>query len=120
MMRAQTRDQIATVLVELQMQTASNEQLVGVIDRAYSGAELTSAEQRQINYRFIALLRYWENVHYQYRQGLYDDFEFASQLEAIRHTFRNVRPLADFWCRARLEYSSEFAAEIDNLLDKKC
>ena len=65
MMRAQTRHQLATALVELQIETGTNQQLVELLQRADDGEELTSAERRQVGYRFNALIRYWENVHYQ-------------------------------------------------------
>ena len=116
MMRAQTRHQLAMGLVELQIATGTNQQLVGLLDRADSGEELTIAEQRQVGYRFNALIRYWENVHYQYRQDLYDEVEFHWQREAWRKSFENGRAITSYWCRNRLLYSPEFAAEIDSLL----
>ena len=116
MMRAQTRHQLAMGLVELQIATGTNQQLVGLLDRADSGDELTIAEQRQVGYRLNALIRYWENVHYQYRQDLYDEVEFHWQREAWRKSFENGRAITSYWCRNRLLYSPEFAAELDSLL----
>ncbi len=118
MMRAQTRDQIATALVELQIETGTNRQLVELLYRADSGEELTGADLRQIGYRFNALIRYWENVHYQYRQDLYDEVEFESQREAWRWTFENGPAITSYWCRMRLLYSPELVAELDRLLPK--
>ena len=119
MMRAQTRHQLAMGLVELQIATGTNQQLVELLDRADDGEALTEAEQRQIGYRFNALIRYWENVHYQYRQDLYDKAEFAKQKEAWRKTFENGPAIMSYWCRKRLEYSPEFMAELDGLLPTK-
>ena len=116
LMQAQTRDQIATALVELQIETATDQQLVELLQRADDGEELTKAEERQIGYRFNALIRYWENVHYQYRQGLYDEVEFESQREAWRQTFEVGKAITRYWCRMRSLYSPEFATELDRLL----
>ena len=116
MMRAQTRHQLATALVELQIQTGTNQQLVELLDRADSGEELSDAEQRQVGYRFNALIRYWENVHYQYRQDLYDEVEFAKQREAWRATFDGGPAITRYWCNASSMYSPEFVAELDSLL----
>jgi len=116
MMRAQTRHQLAIGLVELQIATGTNQQLVELLDRADSGEELTVAEQRQIGYRFNALIRYWENVHYQYRQGLYDEVEFHWQREAWKKTFEFGPAITGYWCENRLLYSPEFMAELDGLL----
>ena len=116
MIRAQTRDQIATALVELQIETGSNQQLVELLQRADDGEELTSAERRQVGYRYNALIRYWENVHYQYRQDLYDEVEFESQRKAWRRTFEDGPSITRYWCNASSMYSPEFAAELDSLL----
>ena len=116
MMRAQTRHQLATALVELQIETGTNQQLVELLQRADDGEELTSAERRQVGYRYNALIRYWENVHYQYRQDLYDEVEFESQKKAWRRTFEDVPSITRYWCNASSMYSPEFAAELDSLL----
>ncbi len=123
LMQAQTRDQIATALVELQIESATDQQLVELLQRADDGVELTKAEERQIGYRFNALIRYWENVHYQYRRGLYDEVEFESQREAWRQTFEVGKAITRYWCRMRSLYSPErslyspeFATELDRLL----
>ena len=116
MMRAQTRHQLATALVELQIETGTNQQLVELLQRADDGEELTSAERRQVGYRFNALIRYWENVHYQYRQDLYDEVEFAKQREAWRATFDGGPAITRYWCKMRLLYSPQFMAELDKLL----
>ena len=89
MMRAQTRHQLAMGLVELQITTGTNQQLVELMERAANGEELVGAEGRQVWLRFNALIRYWENVHYQYRQGLYDEIEYVAQREAWRISFAN-------------------------------
>ena len=116
MMRAQTRHQLAMGLVELQITTGTNQQLVELLERADNGEELGGAERRQVWLRFNALVRYWENVHYQYRQGLYDEVEFAKQKEAWRETFEYGPAITAFWCNSRLFYSPEFMAELDSLL----
>ena len=116
MMRAQTRHQLATALVELQIETGTNQQLVELLQRADDGEELTSAERRQVGYRYNALIRYWENVHYQYRQDLYDEVEFESQRKAWRRTFEDGPSITRYWCNASSMYSPEFAAELDSLL----
>ena len=58
MMRAQTRHQLAMGLVELQITTGTNQQLVELLERADNGEELGGAERRQVWLRFNALVRY--------------------------------------------------------------
>ena len=119
MMRAQTRHQLAMGIVEMQTAMQGDQQLVDLMVRSRKGEELSETERSQVNYRHNALLRYWENVHYQYRQGLYDDVEFAKQREAMKDSFEHGQDLTKYWCRKRLLYSPEYVAEIDNLLPPK-
>ena len=84
MMRAQTRNELSMGIVDLLMAEAENPQLASVNYRGNTGQELTSEERYQYERRTRAMFRYWENVHYQYRQGLYDEAEFSAQRTAWR------------------------------------
>lgn len=117
MMRAEIRHELSVGIVDLLQTAAGNEQLAGVLHRALSGEELTPAEQFQFEMRTNALFRYWEDVHYQYRVGLYDDTEFEKQREAWRVSMKRSPITIDYWCRVRGLYSAEYAAEMDSLLE---
>jgi len=120
MMRAQTRHELAMGIVDLLQTPASNEQLADLMYRAQMGGKLTPTELFQFQMRTNALFRYWEDVHYQYREGLYDDIEFAKQLGAWKASLSNSRLGRNYWCQVRLLYSPEFMAEMDNLLPAAC
>jgi len=121
MMRAQIRHELAMGIVDLLQTPANNDQLADVLFRGVSGETLTPAELFQFELRTNALLRYWEDVHYQYRVGLYDDSEFERQREAWKASLAHSRLAVDYWCKVRLLYSPEFALEIDGLLtDGQC
>jgi hypothetical protein len=60
--------------------------------------------------------RYWEDVHYQYRVGLYDEIEFSRQRGAWQAFFANSNRAVEYWCQVRLLYSPKFSSEIDSLL----
>ena len=115
MMRAQTRHELSMGIVELLLVPSSNEQLSDVMYRAGTGAELSPEELFQFHMRTNALFRYFENVHYQYRVGLYDETEFARQRSAWRASMAASVGMAQYWCRVRTLYSPEFAAEMDSL-----
>lgn len=119
-MRAQTRHELAMGIVDLLQTLAANEQLAGVFYRAHAGEPLTPAEQFQFEVRTNALFRYWEDVHYQYRLGLYDEVEFERQRDAWKASLGRSRPGIAYWCRVRSLYSPEFAAEMDSLLSTGC
>ena len=118
MMRAQTRHELAMGIVDLLQTPATNPQLADVMYRAENGFELTPEEQFQFVMRTNALLRYWENVHYQYRVGLYDETEISRQREAWRASFSRSKAMRTYWCRVRNLYSPDYAAETDALLPR--
>lgn len=116
LMRAQVRHELASTIVELINSWSNNSQLASVIRRGNLGEELTVEEQFQFRMRANALLRYWEDVHYQHRLGLYDDEEFSKQKAAWTDSFAKSIGLVNYWCEVRPLYSPLFAAEIDGLL----
>lgn len=121
MMRAQIRHELAMGIVNLLQTPANNDQLADVLFRGISGEELTPTELFQFELRTNALFRYWEDVHYQYRAGLYDDSEFERQRDAWRASLARSQLSVGYWCRVRLLYSPEFAKEMDSMLsDVRC
>jgi len=62
------------------------------------------------------MFRYWENVHYQYRMGLYDEMEFEKQKIAWDEYINANERTAEYWCSVRHMFSPMFAAELDSLL----
>ena len=114
--QAQTRSNLSQSIVDYMSLIASNSQLASLRRRIDGGEEATVDEQYQYESITRALVRYWENVHYQYRQGLYDDEEFAAHREAIRDHLASSKALVEFWCGNRHAMSQEFAEEIDGLL----
>ena len=115
LMRAQVRHELATTIVDLLNSSAGNSQLAGVLRRAGRGEQLTADEQLQFQLRSNALLRYWEDVNYQYRLGLYDEVEYERQKAAWKATFANSVGFARYWSEVRTLYSPRFASEIDGL-----
>ena len=116
LMRAQVRHQLASTIVDLLNSTANNGELASVVRRAGLGEHLTADEQFQFRLRSNALLRYWEDVHYQYRLGLYDEVEYSRQKAAWKATFADSVGFVSYWCEVRTLYSPLFASEIDGLL----
>ena len=116
LMRAQVRHELATTIVELLNSSASNSQLASVVRRGGAGEQLTEDEQFQFRLRSNALLRYWEDVHYQFRLGLYDEVEYSRQKAAWKASFASSVGFVKYWFEVRTLYSPRFAAEIDGLL----
>ncbi len=116
MMQAQTRHELAMGIVDLLQTPANNEQLADILYRANAGEEMTPREIFQYQLRTNALFRYWEDVHYQYRVGLYDEAEFEKQREAWRVSIAQSAMAAKYWCQVRSLYSPDYAAEMDKLV----
>jgi hypothetical protein len=116
MMRAQTRHEMAMGIVDMQHAVAENEQLADIMHRSSVGEKLTPTERLRHRHRLNALLRYWEDVHYQYRLGLYDEPEFSSQREAWRGAFLSNNHLREYWCETKGRYSEKFRLELDALM----
>ena len=94
---------------------ATDEGLVSAVRRSNDGEELSPDDRFRLDRISCAYFRYWENAHYQYRNGLYDEKEFAGAREAWK--YRLSRPgVAAIWCDSVEVYSPEFVAEIERLL----
>ena len=118
MVRAQTRAEISSELTNLLSQVAGDPQLAHLIRRADNGEELTPDEAKQYGHRSAAMFRYFENVHYQFRQGLYDEPEYIAHKDAWRMFFSNSKTAAKNWCIYREIVSTAFRAEIDGLISE--
>ncbi len=119
--RAQIRDELSDGIFDLLMYTANNPQLADLMVRADSGAELTTAEQFQYASRIRAMYRYFENVHYQYRSGLYETSEFRRQTIAWKNYVGRSKAAVDVWCTYQHTVSEDFADTLNSLLtNHKC
>jgi hypothetical protein len=118
MMRAQARHAVSQGIVDLLSLSANNEQLASLLRRADSGEALTPDEYLQFQHRSFALFRYLEDLHYQYRLGLYDDAEYLAQKEAWTAYLNISEAAVTAWCAYRPTVSPEFRAEVDNVLSR--
>ena len=119
--RAQMRSEISNGIFDLLTLTANNQQLADLMVRADSGEPLTDAEQFQYTSRTRAMFRYFENAHYQYREGLYDDAEFERQKVSWGNYVGRSERAVEIWCDYQFGVSVEFANELNGLLTNfKC
>ena len=88
-----------------------------VLRRGLAREELSGTESWRFERRMNAWFRHWENMHYQYTAGLFDETEAAKNLDAIAVALERDPGWLEYWCRRGSLYSSEFAAEIENLVE---
>lgn len=121
MMRAQTRNELSQGIVELMTLVSTDADLANLRRRADSAEELTEDEAYRYRAFTRAMFRYWENVHYQHRLGLYDQAEFEKQRGAWARYAARSKAMVDFWCEIGDDFSPEFAAEMNGVLSSyKC
>ena len=116
MMEAQTRHELSMGIVDIQLTTASSPALLEGYSKADGASESMELWEIANQLRYNALFRYWENVHYQYRNGLYDEVEFAKQRTAFGGWVSNSPTMTAYWCLRGSAYSPEFAREMDDIV----
>ena len=116
MIRAQTRNEISQQLSNRLLSVATNPQLASVMRRAKDGEELTDDEFTQIYVYHVANLRDWENIHYQYRHGTFDQQEFDAEKTAWRSVIEDNKMFQGVFCNTKLNYSPDFVAELESVL----
>ena len=119
MMRAQTRNELARGLNEVLSFTINDAELADLSVRSNNGDQLTAAEAMRLRSRDELSFRYWENVHYQYRQDLYDESEFSRHRDTMNSVLSRNPRLVRYWCSERMLYSIPFMEFIDGLLSSQ-
>ncbi len=119
MMKAQTRHEMSQGIVDLLLTEATNPELNCILNRGISGEEITGVELERLEIMMNAYFRYWEDVHYQYRAGLYDDSEFSRQKQSWANLLTS-RSALEHWCGVRDRHSEAFVMEMDSLLPGEC
>ena len=117
MMRAQTRNAVTDTVIRLMIDEADNDALQEISLKIESGESLSRSERTLLRRHDAARFRLWENVHYQYRQGLFDDSEYAGYRQAWRRILSRPET-RELWCSRENEHSRDFVAEMDELLSE--
>jgi hypothetical protein len=116
LMKAQMRNEMSQGLIHLFLEYSNDTEAASIWRRGRAGEDLTGDEQAVFNLMTYAELRHHENVHYQYRNGLYDETEYLAQREAWRSFVFNNKGLVKIYCSYRFSLSPEFVAAVDDLL----
>jgi hypothetical protein len=114
--RAQTRNEISQGELILLGSMSSNRDLAELLIKAGKGEELSDAERLMVVVQSESAFRLWQNVHYQGRNGLYEEEEFEKHIDTMRSVLSHSPWLIEYWCNSRQLYPSKFVAEIDGLV----
>ena len=114
--RAQTRHDLSMGIIDAMQPIVSDTHFAGVHRRGSAGEDLTPDEAWQLRFHYISLIRYWEDVHYQYRIGTYGQAEFERQLDRIASNVSG-KFSSKIWCEYRSTISPDFRAQIESRLE---
>jgi hypothetical protein len=115
MMRAQIRNEVARGVTDFLPAVIQDREFADTLVRAGAGEPLTATEELQIEAWYDLGFAYWENVHYQYRQGLYDESEFSAHTFGIAAVVEENPGMYSYWCKERLRFSVRFMEFMDDL-----
>lgn len=114
--RAQTRNEISQGELMLLGSMSGNKELAELLIKAGQGKELSDAERLMVTTQSESAFRLWQNVHYQGRNGLYDNEEFSKHVDTMRSVLSHSPWLVEYWCNNGQLYPAEFVAEINGLI----
>jgi hypothetical protein len=117
MIRAQTRNDISRQISDYLGMVGMDSQITNLLRRAEAGEELSVNEERQQFLLFSANKRLWENIHYQYRHGMFEEQEFEAERMTWRFLINSDKSFARNWCPIRANYSPEFTVLLEGLFD---
>lgn len=115
LMRAQTRHEISQGVIDQFFRLGESAEFSEFSRRGYLGQLESVEEKARYDNLLLARFRYWEDVHFQYRMGLFDDAEFdAAKRGWGRMLIFETSQI--YWRTYRADYSPEFVAEIDGII----
>jgi len=119
LMRAQTRNELSRTVLDL-TQFSSREDVRQATHKANQGERLTWEEEQLVHSWATNTLRFWENMHYQYRQDLYEEQEFQANLADWRERLNGQSALRGEFCSNREQLSAAFFEAAEALLETPC
>ena len=120
MMQAQTRHSVAEMLVNLLALEIGDPGIAAIQSKHNSGEELTPVETERFVLLQEAYWRYRENVHYQYRNGLYDEDEYLALRAVWLRDVDTDELRRSIYCDSLINRSLPLAAEINSLMERPC
>jgi hypothetical protein len=116
-LKAQTRSEISQNITEFILAQVTSPYFAE-LQGLPSDDEERIARNRRNTFR-TGQLRVWENIHYQYRKGLYEESEFSKEREVWRRGV-NRQEMKRVYCNTKNTYSDEFVADLDSIMNEPC
>ena len=87
-----------------------------ILVREQRGEPLGDADQQRLDIWRNMWLRSLDNIHYQFRQGLYSEAAFNANMNILR----NDRGLQQYLCDYPGSYDPDFLAFAESLIENRC
>ena len=118
MMLSQTRSDISHNIADMLRQMATTEYLGDIGDPSELQA-LGSVEALRRQNWALANFRMWENIHYQWTRGLFEDSEYEK--EKLIWSNNMSRPTSrQQFCDARGAFNVDFVREMESVMPQPC
>ena len=120
MMRAQTRNSVAEMVVNLLAVEVGDPGISELWVNRRSGKPLTPVEIERFQVLQWAYWRYRENVHYQYRNGLYEEDEYLALRAVWLRDLDTDETIRAIFCDSLYQRSPALANEMIGLMERPC
>jgi hypothetical protein len=117
MVKTQTRNAITESILNFQFNSATSG-LVELSARANAMPDsVTPQEAPRLVQYYVSNFRLWENIHYQYRSGVFDEGEFSAERSSWKALGDRTPLMHAVYCvlRQRQSLSAGFIRELDSL-----
>lgn len=117
MMQTQTRNAITASILDFQFDAETSGLRALAVKANEDPSTLTVEESRRVAQLYVSNLRLWENIHYQYRNGVFDEDEFNAERNSWRRLGERTPLLRGVYCQMKRfgSLSTAFVAEMDKL-----
>ena len=117
--RAQLRHDLAESVISQSLWLLENERMAEIVmtdDCVVT--ECSDLEYEKARQWIAVRFRHWEDLHYQYRVGLFDDSEYLPRREGLKRVWLPNPFLQEWWSENKSNFSRDFAAEIDLMISE--
>ena len=115
--RAATRQAIAESTQKLGDDLINNADMAEIFVKHLSGGELSAVEKLRLQSRCYRDLQHWENIHYQFKEGLVSSDQWMGFRKNLV-TLLAIDVYREFWEHEASHYSDAFQAEMASILDQ--
>ncbi len=113
--RAASRQAIAQMNIDTWAPSLDPQVLATAASKPFVGEEMTPEESGNYIRWILMRMRFLENAHYQYREGLLDEAEWRGYASLIKTLVGPDSRGEEVWARGSLAYSPLFVREVERI-----